>query len=167
MSIDVKMFNGCNHVIDGKRYKLEDCPLCNGFGLYYDICFDREGQVITCSKSTKLQQEVLKIINDKKFANKFHKEWGNMLINIVDNGIIGKKNLPNTKEKIKMIIYKTLEYLKSLQVNNQIVFKNMNDEEILKNILDIQVTPINNIGYEISISFDDLAGNIYTQKISI
>lgn len=167
MSIDVKLFNGCNHIIDGIKYQPDQCPKCNGKNFYYDMHFDISGKVVTCSSSVKLQQEVLKIMNDKKFGNKFHTQWGDMLINVVDSKFIGKKNLPSTSQKIQMIVYQTLQYLKKVQINNQIIFKNMSEEEIIKEIIDINVIPINNIGYNVSVTFSDCSGNIYTQHIQI
>ena len=69
------VFNGCNHMINGTLYASNLCPKCRGKNYYKDIAFDNNGHAILCDKEIKLQQEVLKIVDDPKFGNKFHQLW--------------------------------------------------------------------------------------------
>lgn len=164
MSKDIKIFNGCDHIVNKEQYLPETCPRCFGYNYYYDIALDSKGHAITCNNEIKLQQEVLKIMNDRKFGNKFHLDWGNIL---VTSSIIGTKNLDITKQKIKMIVYEVLQYLKNVQINNQILFKNMTAEEILEEIVDIKVTVLGPVGYNIAVTFKNAVGEIFTQEIII
>lgn len=164
MSKDIKIFNGCDHVIDNVMYEYNTCPRCYGYDFYYDIALDLNGRVITCEKDTKLQQEVLKIMNDEKRGNLFHLDWGNLLIT---STIVGTKNLSITEQKIKMLVYETLQYLKNVQINNQILFNNMTEEEILEEITDIQVLSLGPMGYQINVTFKNVAGDIFRQEIII
>lgn len=164
MSKDIKMFNICDHVIKGEYYGNTHCPRCYGKNYYYDICFDKEGKAITASGGIKLQQEVLKIMNDKKGGNIFFPEWGNI---IADDGIVGTKNIETTKQKIKMIIYETLQHLKNVQINNQVIFNNMTESEIIDEIDEISVISIPPLGYKIGVKFKNVIGEIYEQVIQI
>ena len=40
MSKDMMIFNLCDHMINGEKYNIEDCPLCKGKSYYYDIAFN-------------------------------------------------------------------------------------------------------------------------------
>lgn len=164
MSKDIKMFNLCDHMVEGEYYGNTYCPKCYGKNYYYDMCFDRDGKIITATGEIKLQQEVLKIINDKKGGNKFFPEWGNI---IASGEIIGTKNLKNTGQKLQMIIYETLQYLKNVQINNQLLFNNMMENEIIEEIEEITITPIPPMGYQIGVKFKNVVGVIYEQVIQI
>lgn len=164
MSKDVKMFNICDHIINGEYYGNTCCPRCYGKNYYYDMCFDNEGKIVTASGSIKLQQEVLKIMNDKKEGNIFFPEWGNI---IASGKIIGTKNLDTTSQKLKMIIYETLQYLKNVQINNQIIFNNMMENEIIEEIDEIRVISMPPLGYRIEVRFTNAVGEIYEQVIQI
>lgn len=164
MSKDIKIFNGCNHVVNEIKYEAGHCPRCFGYNYYYDISFDNCGNVITCNKDIKLQQEVLKIMNDEKRGNLFHPEWGNLL---VDSTIVGTKNIDITQQKIKRIVYETIQYLKNIQINNQVLFNNMTEEEIIEDVSNIHVIPLGPVGYQIVVTFKNVAGKIFTQEIII
>lgn len=164
MSKDVKMFTACNHIVNGKKYSQGACPRCYGVNYYYDLSFDNDGQVITSTGGIKLQQEVLKIMNDKKGGNKFFKEWGNP---IVTENYIGGKNSKAVSERIRMAVYETLQHLKNVQINNQIIFNNMSEEEIIENIDEIYIKPIPPSGYVIGVKFSNAIDEIYEQTIII
>jgi hypothetical protein len=165
MSKDVKVFNGCNHIIDGTRYSSNNCPKCFGKNYYKDIAFDVDGKAVLCEGEIKLQQEVLKIMDDPKGGNKFHKEWGDILITDSATSIVGSKNLAITAQKIQIIIYETMMYLKGVQVNNQVLFKNMSTDEIIDQIVSINVVSYTALGYTIKVTFSNKEGQIYTQQI--
>ena len=163
MSKDVMLFTACNHIINNVHYEANLCPRCRGYSYYYDISFN-DGQVVTCEGDIKLQQEVLKIMNDMKNGNKFHTDWGNALIN---NSVIGSKNIKSIDQKIKIIIFETLQYLKNIQINNQILFKNMSENEIINNIQNITVQSMGISGYRVRVTFENSAGQIFTQEIIV
>lgn len=164
MSKDIKMFNVCDHIINGEYYGNTYCPRCYGKNYYYDMCFDNEGKIITASGDIKLQQEVLKIMNDKKGGNIFFPEWGNI---IASGEVIGTKNLETTSQKLKMIIYETLQHLKNVQINNQLIFNNMMENEIIEEIDEISVISMPPLGYKIGVKFKNVVGEIYEQVIQI
>lgn len=162
MSKDIKMFTACNHIVNGENYNYRECPRCYGVNYYYDLTFDNEGKVITTNGEIKLQQEVLKIMNDKKNGNMFFLDWGNP---ILTDQYIGGKNTHAMSERIKMAIYETLQHLKNVQINNQIIFNNMTEEEILEDIEEIEVKSIPPTGYVISIKFTNAMDTLYEQTI--
>lgn len=164
MSKDIKLFTACNHIVNDQKYSPSACPRCYGVNYYYDLTFDNEGKIITTSGEIKLQQEVLKIMNDKKGGNKFFTEWGNP---IVTDGYIGGKNTHATSERIRMAVYETLQHLKNVQINNQIIFSNMTEEEIIENIQEIYVKSISPTGYVVGVKFSNAVNNIYEQIIVI
>ena len=165
MSTDVKVFNACNHVVDNVKYEYNRCPLCNGKSYYKDIAFDNSGKAVLCTGELKLQQEILKIMDDPKYGNKFHQEWGDLLIVNNSHAMIGSKNVALTAQKIQIIIYETLIYLKNVQMNNQILFKNMSEEEIIDQITNIDVESYTPMGYRVKVTFSNTVGEIFTQEI--
>ena len=48
MSKDMMIFNLCDHMINGEKYNIEDCPLCKGKSYYYDISFNQKRKIETC-----------------------------------------------------------------------------------------------------------------------
>lgn len=165
MSKDVKVFNGCNHIVNNVQYTSVTCPKCYGKNYYKDIAFDATGKAILCEGDIKFQQEVLKIMDDPKGGNKFHKEWGDLLIAKTSKPVIGGKNLAVTSQKIQIIIYETMMYLKGVQINNQVLFKNMSPNEIIDQIISINIISYTALGYTIKITFSNKEGEIYTQQI--
>lgn len=162
MSRDIKMFTACNHIVNNEKYESSECPRCWGVNYYYDLTFNNEGEIITTEGEIKLQQEVLKIMNDKKGGNMFFLEWGNP---ILTDEYIGKKNSHAMSERIRMAIYETLQHLKNVQINNQIIFNNMTQQEIIEDIEEIVVRSIPPSGYVISIKFTNAIDQIYEQTI--
>ena len=112
MSKDMMIFNLCDHMINGEKYNIEDCPLCKGKSYYYDIAFNQKGEIETCEDSIKLQQEVLKILTDIKGGNRFFPNYGNELT----KDTIGKKKNSTTQQRIQIALYDTLQYLKNIQI---------------------------------------------------
>ena len=165
MSTDVKVFNACNHVVNGERYTQNTCPLCKGKSYYKDIAFDNNGKAVLCTGEIKLQQEILKIMDDPKGGNKFHINWGDELITNNSHAMLGSKNLPLVAQRIRIIIYETMVYLKNVQVNNQVLFKNMSEEEIIDQIVSIDVDTYSPVGFIVNVKFSNLEGEIFTQQI--
>jgi len=163
MSEDVKIFNACNHIVNNKKYDIANCPRCWGKGYYYDISFDEQGETIVCNSEIKLQQEVLKIMNDAQFSNIFHQFWGDPLV----NHDFSRKNTKLIQQKISHVIYETLMYLKNIQNNEQILYKQLSPKEIIDSIDNISVQQINSVNILVVISFTNLQGTIYTQQIII
>jgi len=167
MSKDAMIFNGCDHVVNNNKYEANDCPLCLGRNYYQDITFNSSGYAITCTSEIKLQQEVLKIISDPKGGNVFHKEWGDLLATNSASSIVGTKNVQVMSQKIKVIVFETLQYLKGVQMNNQALFKNMSSSEIIDQIVSIEISALGPMGYTINCTFSNGVGEIFTQQIMI
>ena len=163
MSKDMMIFNLCDHMINGEKYNIEDCPLCKGKSYYYDIAFNQKGEIETCEDSIKLQQEVLKILTDIKGGNRFFPNYGNELT----KDTIGKKKNSTTQQRIQIALYDTLQYLKNIQINNKILFGNMSDKEILEEISNVLVKSVGVDKYKILITFTNAHGETFTQAIEI
>lgn len=161
MSKDMMIFNACSHSVDRIQYKSEECPLCGGKGYYYDIAYDQQGDIITCNNEIKLQQEVLKILCDIRGGNKFHPNYGNE----IHNSGFGRKKNNEMRQKIQVMIYDTLQYLRNIQINNKVLFNNATDAELLDDISEINVNSISPTRYQISIKFKNANGVIFSQSI--
>lgn len=160
MGKDIKMFNACDHIVNGTQYKSQLCPKCYGKSYYLDVHFDINGEAVLTNGSIKLQQEMLKVILDQKYMNAFHPRWGSEL-----NSIIGSKNANINKSKLEMIVRMALEYLKGVQVNTNNRFHNLTDEEVLQIIEYIEITPIGPTGYNVDVTISNTAGEILHQSI--
>lgn len=161
MSKDMMIFNACSHNIDRVQYNAVECPLCGGKGYYYDIAYDQRGDIITCENEIKLQQEVLKILCDIKGGNKFHPNYGNE----IHNSGVGRKQNDEMKQRIQVMIYDALQYLRSIQINNKIIFNNMTDAELLDDIDEINVEAVAPMCYKISIKFKNANDVIFSQSM--
>lgn len=160
MSIDVKLFCACNHIIDDEQFETDKCPRCYGKGYYFDIFFDGLGQTVLTNKSLKLQQEALKIIIEQRGNNEFHPLWGSEW-----NNLIGTKNLDINKTKLEIIIRKSLEYLKNVQISERDKHDNLTDEEIIDEIEYVSVTPLGATSYNIDVKLSNKMGEIMSQSI--
>ena len=162
MSLDVKLFNGCDHLVDGVTYDLQKCPKCYGKGYYFDLWFDKDGQVITASDDIKLQQEMLKVLIDTKFKNLFHTNWGSQL-----NSMIGSKNTDITRNKIKVLAKQAEEYLQKVQVIEQNIHNNLNDKEIIGEILSVNIEAVSPTGFMINVLVKNAVDDVFTQTFTI
>lgn len=162
MSKDVQFFCACDHIVDNKNYTRETCPRCYGKGYYVDIYFDTTGEAVLATGNIKLQQEILKIMIDQKYLNQFHPNWGSEL-----NNSVGVKNLSITKVKLELVVRKTLEYLKNVQMNENNTWKNMTAEEILDKIEFIEIVPLGPDGFYVSVTLSNVAQEIMIQSITI
>lgn len=160
MGKDVKMFNGCDHIVDNKQYESQLCPKCYGKSYYLDVHFDINGEAVLTSGSIKLQQEMLKVILDQKYMNAFHPKWGSEL-----NSIIGSKNINMNKAKLEMIIRMALEHLQNVQIGTDEKFHNLGSEEILQVIEYIEITPLGPTGYDVDVTISNIAGEVLHQSI--
>lgn len=161
MSQDVKLFHQCDHVVGGKQHAAHLCPRCLGKGYYYDISFDEAGKAITTSGQIKLQQEVLKIINDIRGDNPFFPDWGSGI-----HDYIGSKASKLDRMKIGYDVRMTLEYLRELQVDAREKYNNMADNEIIQNVLSVDVDQII-MGYDVDVKFSNIQEEIYEQAIEL
>ena len=159
MSIDAEIFTMCDHYTGGKQYAPEKCPKCGGVGYYYDISYDNQGQAKLVTGTVKLQQEVLKIINDEKGNNIFFERWGSELHNL-----IGTKKTKLTNSKVQMMIITSLEYLQLLQNQENNLYKNMSQDEILLGIKDINVDDYN-VGFDVSVTIENQSNEILNQTV--
>ena len=162
MSKDVQFFNMCNHIVDNKYYDLYACPRCYGKSYYIDICFDNAGEAILAQGDIKLQQEILKIIIDKKYDNPFHPDWG-----CEKDLVIGTKNVQLTKVKLEKIIRDALNYLKNVQSTEYEMYKTLTQNEILGQIDFIQIIPLQFDRYQINISILNTVNEVITQEFII
>ena len=158
MSRDVQFFNACNHIVDNKYYDQYACPRCYGKSYYIDICFNISGETVQASGSIKLQQEILKIIIDKKHDNPFHPDWG-----CEKDLIVGTKNVQLTKVKLEKIIRDALDYLKNVQMNEYEIYRTLTQSEILGLIDFIQIIPLQQDSYHINVSIINAANELITQ----
>jgi hypothetical protein len=162
LSKDVKYFNACSHIVNNKTYDIELCPKCLGKGWYFDVYFDDSGEAITSSDEIKLQQEMLKVIIDHKYANLFNEKWGSQLHNF-----IGSKNNEITKNKIKLLARQAEEYLQKIQLTEYEENDTLNGKEIIQNIVSVDVKEVGPTGYLISILVQNSSGETYEQSIKI
>lgn len=160
MSIDVKYFSACNHIVNGKVYRPDMCVRCHGKSYYLDIGFDEKGHAITTDGSIKLQQEMLKVLLDEKGSDLFHPNFGSEIFTL-----IGHKKVAITKSRLEMAVRRAIEYLKQVQLNEAQVNEAINDEEILENIEWISLTPISVTGWEMVIAVSNNVNEIYQQTI--
>jgi hypothetical protein len=162
MSYDVKVFNVCDHLVNKIQYESRLCPRCRGEGYYFDIHFDATGAPVLATGDIKLQQEVLKILLDEKYTNPFHLNWGSDLRNL-----IGTKNLAINKARIELIVRNTLEYLKSVQVNEYMTSENLTADEIIDQILFVEIKALGPTGYTVDVTFSNGVKEVYNQSINI
>ena len=163
MSKDMMIFNACNHKIDRVEYPALECPLCKGKGFYYDIAYEQRGRIVTCDNEIKLQQEILKILNDIKGGNPFHPNYGNNIYNVG----FGRKNTDVMVQRIQVMIYDALQYLRGIQINNKVLFKNATDAELLEEINEINVVQLEPTRYQISIKFTSASGAVFSQSLIV
>lgn len=161
MSQDVKIFHQCDHVVGHKQHAAHLCPRCLGKGYYYDISFDEAGKAITTSGTIKLQQEVLKAVNDIRGDNLFFPNWGSGI-----HDFIGRKASKLDKMKIGLDVRLTLEYLRELQVDARRQYNNMNDNEVIQNVTAVDVDQYQ-LGYDVGVQFSNLEEEIYEQSIEL
>lgn len=159
MAKDVKIFNLCDHYTGGKQYIVERCPKCLGNGYYYDIAFDNSGQAVLATGTIKLQQEMLKIINDVKGNNLFFPRWGSEL-----HGFIGQKATKLDNAKMQLMITTSLEYLRFLQCEESDTYRNMSTDEILLGVESMNIVNYV-VGYDVSVTIKNNSNSILTQTI--
>ena len=159
MSIDAELFTLCDHYTGGKQYAPEKCPKCGGKGYYYDISYDLNGHAKLVTGTIKLQQEMLKIINDVKGNNIFFKRWGSEL-----HDLIGKKKTRLTNSKLQIMIRTSMEYLKYLQLAENKDYANMTSDEILLGVENIKVEDYV-VGYDVNVTIKNQSSEILDQTI--
>ena len=159
MSLDVRIFNLCDHYTGGKQYAMERCPKCRGNGYYYDIFYDASGAAILVTGTIKLQQEMLKIINDIKGNNIFFPMWGSEL-----HGWIGQKGSKLTQNKLQLMIRLSLDYLRALQYEQQEAYNNMTNDEILLGVESMDIIDYM-VGYDVSVTIKNMSDEIIGDTI--
>lgn len=137
------------------------CPRCYGKNYYFDIYFDQNGKAVTATKSQKLLQECLKILIEDKLSNKYHPEWGCDV-----SQRVGTKNAGSIEKfKVELSVRDAIEYLKQLQLNSQLQYMNMNDEEIIESIQSIKVEKDGPTGYNVDIVLVSKVGAVISYPI--
>ena len=159
MSIDAEIFTMCDHYTGGKQYIPEKCPKCFGKGYYYDISYDLQGHAKVVTGTIKLQQEMLKIINDVKGNNIFFERWGSEL-----HGLIGSKKSLLTNSKLQMMIITSFDYLQMLQRQQDVTYKNMSQDEILLGVQNIEIADYT-VGFDVSVTIENESNDILSQTI--
>jgi len=162
MSKDVKYFNACNHTVGGKTYDISICPKCAGKGWYFDIYFDKTGEVVVSEDEIKLQQEMLKVVIEHKNSNLFHEKWGSLLYKL-----IGTKNSQITKNRVQVLARQAVEYLQKIQKTEYKENQTLNDKEIIANVISVDVKSVGPTGYLITILVENSTGQTYEQNIQI
>ena len=159
MSVDAKIFTLCDNYTGGKQYIPDRCPKCLGKGYYYDISYDLQGRAKLVTGTIKLQQEVLKIINDVKGDNPYFARWGSEL-----HDLIGSKQDALTSAKLQMMVRTSLEYLRLLQVTEHEEYKNMTMDEILLGVESINVQDYV-VGYDLNVTIKNTSDELLDQTI--
>lgn len=131
-------------------------------GFYFDVYFDDNGQVVTTSESSKLTQELLKIILEDKGSNLFHKNWGCDV-----RQRIGTKKTPANALKVELSVRNAVQFLQNLQESSQATLKNMLPSEIIATINSVTVTDDGPDGYRVTVSVTSQAGDIITHTVQI
>ena len=162
MSKDIKMFNACNHLVDGITYDSQLCPKCYGKGYYFDICFDKNGDAITSSDDIKLQQEMLKVLIDEKFSNPFHSDWGSQITKM-----IGSKNTDITKNKVKVLVRQAEEYLQKIQIIEYSEHHNLNEKEMIEEITSVNIEGVGPTGFLVNVLLKNVAEDVLTDMIEL
>lgn len=161
MSRDVMIFNVCDHFSGHKQYTVELCPKCLGSGYYYDVAFDANGRAVLATGTIKLQQEVLKCINDVKGDNIFFENWGSEV-----HDVVGRKETRLTSAKLEMMILQALEYLRYLQADENDVYANMTSDEILLGVKEVSIDRYA-VGYDVGVTFVNTSDDLLSQTILI
>ena len=159
MSTDIKYFCQCDHYANHKQYDYDLCPKCKGTGYYYDITFDVSGNPVLATGTIKLQQEMLKIINDVRGNNQYFERWGSTIHNI-----IGMKTVNMPAAKCEMAVRMSLEYLRLLQLIENDEYKNMTDDEILLDVESVQTDQFDR-GYNLHVTIKNQSEEILDQSI--
>ena len=160
MSSDVKFFTACDHNVNGKTYDDAYCPRCYGKGYYLDVSFDESGQAVTTYGSIKLQQEMLKVLLDKKGSDVFDKNFGSEIYLYV-----GHKKLLITKSKLEMAVRRAIEYLKKVQENEADTNTSIDYEEIFGDIKYVEITAISVTGWKLNVYCSNMVSEVYSQSI--
>lgn len=147
MSYDVKMFVLCNHYVDGEFYQSNKCPRCLGNNLYFDLYIDDAGITQVVDGEVKLQQELLKISIEEKGGNIFHTNWGSDL----KRQLIGSKHNNAIRQKAEIMVRNSMEYLRSLQEGEQLVYQHMDPEEMLSSVESVDVVATSQVSFDISV----------------
>lgn len=143
--------------------RTDACPRCYGKGYYFDIFFDKRGIAVTATKSQKLLQECLKVLIEERLGNKFHPKWG---CDVKQR--VGKKNLGNIELfKVELAVRDAIDHLRNLQLNNQILYMNMHEEEIIHSIEKIGVKKDGPTGYNVDIVLASNVGEVITYTIKL
>ena len=159
LSTDIKLFCQCDHYANHKQYNYDMCPKCKGNGYYYDITFDVSGNPVLATGTIKLQQEMLKIVNDVKGNNKYYEEWGSTV-----HDIIGSKMTNMPAAKCELAVRMALEYLKLLQITENTNYENMTNDEILLDVEKVNIIQFDR-GYELDITIKNQSDEIFEQTI--
>ncbi len=77
-------YNAYNHL---EKYTLNACPKCLGTGYVWDLAWDRLGYTEKIKQSSKLQQELEKIILSKLFRNPYHMSYGTRIKYYIFNAV--------------------------------------------------------------------------------
>ena len=160
MSSDVKFFTACDHQVNGTTYESPYCPRCYGKGYYLDVSFDASGDAVTTSGSIKLQQEMLKVLLDKKGSDVFDKNFGSDIYLY-----LGHKKLLITKSKLEMAVRRAIEYLKKVQENEADTNATISSEEIFDSIKYIEITAISITGWKLNVYCSNMVSEVYSQSI--
>ena len=159
MSVDAKIFTLCDHTTGGKVYSVDLCPKCLGKGYYYDIDFDLQGQAKLITGTQKLQQEVLKIINDERGNNLYFNRWGSEV-----HDLIGSKQDKLTNSRLQIMVRMSLEYLQLLQQSAHSEYENFSSDEILLGIESIEMQS-DVVGYDMRVTLKNQSNDILDQTI--
>ena len=161
MSLDVKFFTACSHVVNGIQYRYDLCPRCYGRGYYIDISFDSGGKAVLTGGPIKMQQEILKILIDHKGSNPFHLNWGSEVYTLP-----GHKQTRITKTRIELMIREAIEYLRRLQKNEALTNKYVTDSEIIKDISYITIKRVGITGWSVYVVLTNNVQEVYSQVVT-
>ena len=161
MSLDVKFFTACSHVVNGTQFRYDLCPRCYGKGYYIDISFDAGGKAVVTGGPIKMQQEILKVLIDHKGSNPFHLNWGSEVYMLP-----GHKQTRITKTRIELMVRDAIEHLRRLQKNEALTNKTISDNEIIKDIASMTLKRIGITNWQVDVILTNNLSEIYSQVVT-
>ena len=108
---DLRTKTLCNHKLGDLVFSLNECPRCNGTGVYFDVGLGVGGDLNMTDTSNRLLQDVEKALLEQVGSNIEDAAWGSALYAIPRSG-----NFTLTKGYIVSSIVNALSHLRDLLV---------------------------------------------------
>lgn len=153
----------CDHYVGLNKYLLDSCPRCLGRGIYYDLNFNAKGLIDTVDKGNKLNQEIEKILVTRLGSNKFHLEYGSLLMKASSLGV----DSVFRETVLKQSITSALRQLRSYQQSEVSRGKFFTPEELLSQIRKVEVRTDRNDPRRIDIVVEVLTESFSPSRVEL